>query len=224
MATSRSYGEACATAHALDLIGERWALLIVRELLLGPKRFTDLRRGMPHASPNRLAQRLRELEQVGVVKRRKLGPPSGAWVYELTAWGQQLEPVLVHLGRWGRRSPLRDLGAHISADSLMLALRSDFDPAAGGDLHATYTLGLGEDRFTVRVANGRLTVVRGEASKPDATVHTDPLTFAALLTRRQRLGEAARDGRLTLTGDADAVQRLLDAVPRPQPATLASGG
>jgi ubiquinone biosynthesis protein UbiJ len=106
----------------------------------------------------------------------------------------------------------------------MLALRGDFDPEASGDLHATYTLGIGEDRFTVRVAGGRLTIARGEACDPDATVHTNPRTFAALLTRRQRLDQAARRGQLTLTGDAKAVQRLLDALPRPQPAAPANGG
>src|ERR1035441_5947714 len=90
MSTHRTYRDACRFAHALDLIGERWALLVVRELLLGPKRFTDLRAGLPHASPNVLSQRLRELERAGVVLRRKLGPPAGSRVYELTEWGHEL--------------------------------------------------------------------------------------------------------------------------------------
>ena len=95
----RTYDDACAAAHALDLIGERWALLVVRELLLGPKRFTDLRAGLPGVSPNVLAQRLRELERAGVVRRRKLPPPAASRVYELTDWGKELEPVIVRLGR-----------------------------------------------------------------------------------------------------------------------------
>src|SRR5215204_4140654 len=90
MATMRTYDDGCAAAHALDLIGERWALLVVRELLLGPKRFTDLRAGLPNASPNVLAQRLRELEAAGIVRRRKLPPPAASRVYELTEWGQDL--------------------------------------------------------------------------------------------------------------------------------------
>src|SRR3954452_14710840 len=94
----RSYGEACRFAHALDVVGERWALLVVRELLLGPKRFTDLRRGLPNASTSILTERLRELEQGGVVRRRKLPPPAGASVYELTDWGRELEPIVTQLG------------------------------------------------------------------------------------------------------------------------------
>src|SRR5918997_5673996 len=105
MATMRTYCDGCAAAHALDLVGERWALLVVRELLLGPKRFTDLRAGLPSASPNVLAQRLRELEEAGVVRRRKLPPPAASRVYELTDWGMELEPVIIGLGRWGARSP-----------------------------------------------------------------------------------------------------------------------
>src|SRR5690349_6179762 len=124
----RTYGESCAAAHALDLVGERWALLVVRELLLGPKRFTDLRTGIAHASPNVLAQRLRDLEEVGVVQRRKLPPPAATWVYELTEWGHELEPVITALGRWGARSPSRSADCGMSTDSRILAMRTMFDP------------------------------------------------------------------------------------------------
>ena len=111
MATRRTCCDGCAAAHALDLVGERWALLVVRELLLGPKRFTDLRAGLPGVSPNVLAERLRELERAGVVRRRKLPPPAASRVYELTDWGMELEPVIISLGRWcanncGRRRRL----------------------------------------------------------------------------------------------------------------------
>src|SRR5436190_12492610 len=106
MPERRSYGDSCGIARALDLIGERWALLVVRELVLGPKRFTDLRAGLPNLSADVLAQRLRELDQAGIVRRRKLPPPAGVKVYELTHWGLELEPVLLDLGRWGSRSPL----------------------------------------------------------------------------------------------------------------------
>src|SRR5829696_7206603 len=105
MTTMRTYGDGCAIAQALDLVGERWALLVARELLLGPKRYTDLRRGLPNASPNVLSQRLGELERAGVLRRRKLPPPAASRVYELTEWGMELEPVIVRLGRWGARSP-----------------------------------------------------------------------------------------------------------------------
>src|SRR3954465_13630044 len=105
MATMRTYGDGCAIARALDVVGERWALLVVRELLLGPKRFTDLKRGLPNSSPNVLSERLRELERSGVVKRGKLPPPAGSQVYELTDWGRELEGIVVSLGRWASRSP-----------------------------------------------------------------------------------------------------------------------
>jgi DNA-binding HxlR family transcriptional regulator len=214
---TRTYGEACATAHALDLIGERWALLVIRELLLGPKRFTDLRTGLPNVSPNRLSRRLRELEDLGLVQRRKLAPPSGSWVYELTEWGGELEPVIAQLGRWGRRSPFRDLDAHISSDALMLALRGDFDPTAGDNLSAVYAIRFGEDHFVVRVADGRLDVQRGDVPEPDVAIDTDARTFAAVLTGRQDLKKAIRGGQFTLSGDPDTFSRLLDALPRPKP-------
>lgn len=217
MTSTRTYGEACASAHALDLIGERWALLVVRELLFGPKRFSDLRAGLPAIGPNRLAQRLRELERHEVVRRRKLAPPAGSWVYELTDWGRELEPILIQLGQWGRRSPFRDLTAHISADSLMLAVRGDFHPQPGDYFHATYTLRFNEDHFTVRVADTRIEVTRGHTDNPDVTIDTDIKTFVALLTRTRTPHEAIREGRLAVSGDTTALDRLLNALPRPEP-------
>jgi DNA-binding HxlR family transcriptional regulator len=217
----RTYGDGCAAAHALDLVGGRWALLVVRELLLGPKRFSDLRDGLPHVSPNVLGQRLRELERDGVVRRRKLGPPAGAWVYELTDWGQQLEPVLTHLGRWGLRSPAFGGGGRVSVDSLMLALRSLFDPAASGDLAARYQLRFGPDRLSVRIAAGRIDVWRGETPDPDATLETDPQVFASLLTKRLRVAQAVATGDLKVTGAAHLAQRLFEVSPVPGPAPCA---
>src|SRR5829696_6905312 len=181
MVGKRRYDEGCAVAHALDLVGERWALLVVRELLLGPKRFTDLRVGLPGVSPNVLAQRLRELEGAGVVRRRKLPPPAASKIYELTEWGMELEPVIIGLGRWGTRSPSRPSDAAIGADSIVLALRTMFDPHAADDLGASYELRLGEDRFRAVVSDGRFEVVRGSADWPDATIEADPGTLAALV-------------------------------------------
>src|SRR3954449_819383 len=144
MPAKRTYGDRCGIARALDLVGERWALLVVRELLLGPKRFTDLRAGLPHVSPNVLSQRLRELEEAGIVRRRKLPPPAGVSVYELTEWGEELEPIVTRLGAWGARSPFPPDTEEIGADSIVLALRSLFDPEAAGSMVATYELRLGE--------------------------------------------------------------------------------
>ena len=163
MAPMRTYGDACRTAHALDLVGERWALLIVRELLLGPKRFTDLRAGLRGASPDVLAQRLRELEAAGVLRKRRLGPPVGTSVYELTDWGAELEPVVVALGRWGSRSPLADDELEMSVDAHAIALKADFDQDAAGDLEAIYELRLAGESFRVEVSDREISVARGEA-------------------------------------------------------------
>src|SRR2546430_1285561 len=119
---SRSYQDGCAAAHGLDLVGERWALLVVRELILGPKRFTDLRAGLPGVSANVLTQRLAELEESGIVQRRKLPPPAAAWIYELTPWGLELEPVIMALGLWASRSPGRARGLPMGCDSAVLSL------------------------------------------------------------------------------------------------------
>src|SRR5205085_6969353 len=156
MGVKRTYGEGCAAAHALDLVGERWALLVVRELLLGPKRFTDLRAGIRHASPNVLSQRLRDLDEIGVVRRRTLPPPAASRVYELTEWGMELEPVILALGRFGVRSPQMPRGAGMSASSAILALRTMFDPAAAGDFRGRFELHLGDESFGANVGDGRI--------------------------------------------------------------------
>lgn len=213
--TLRTYGDPCGIARALDLVGERWALLVVRELLLGPKRFTDLRTGLPGASRNVLSQRLRELEQAGIVQRRKLGPPAGAWVYELTDWGRDLEPVVLALGRWGSRAPSMP-GAELSVDALMLALKTTFDPRAAG-LRARYELRLGEDRFRVEVADGQIELARGGADQPDAAIETDSATLRSLVFGDRQLADALHAGAFTFTGDRQAVAHFLHLFPRPAP-------
>jgi len=217
----RTYCDGCAAAHALDLIGERWALLVVRELLLGPKRFTDLRVGLPHVSPNVLAQRLRELERAGVVRRRKLPPPAASRVYELTDWGMELGPVIIGLGRWGAHSPSRPRDAEIGVDSLILSFRTMFDPQAAEGLNASYELWLGEDHFRAVVAEGRFEVARGSVARPDATIETDPGTLAALVYEGRALDEALRSGSLEIEGEESAVERFLTLFPLPEPAAPA---
>lgn len=218
MATMRSYEDGCAAAHALDLIGERWALLVVRELVLGPKRFTDLRSGLPGASPNVLAQRLRELEEAGVVRRRKLPPPAASRVYELTEWGMDLEPVIIRLGRWGARSPSKPRDAALGVDSLILSFRTMFDPRAAEGLRASYELRFGEDRFRAEVAGGHFEVERGSADHPDAIIETDSNTLAALVYDDRDLAEALRSGDVSVEGDKMAVKRFLGLFPLPEPA------
>jgi DNA-binding HxlR family transcriptional regulator len=219
----RTYCDGCAAAHALDLVGERWALLVVRELLLGPKRFTDLRAGLPGVSPNVLAQRLRELERAGVVRRRKLPPPAASKVYELTEWGMELEPVVVSLGRWGARSPSRPLDAELGVDSLILSFRTMFDPLAASALKASYELRLGEESFRAEVADGRFEVARGDAERPDAIIETDPATLAALVYDGRSLAEALSSGDIRIEGDRSAVARFLTLFPLPEPAPTVGG-
>jgi DNA-binding HxlR family transcriptional regulator/putative sterol carrier protein len=220
MATTRTYDDGCAAAHALDLVGERWALLVVRELLLGPKRFTDLRSGLPHASPNVLAQRLRDLEAAGVVRRGKLPPPAASKIYELTEWGRDLEPVIIALGRWGVRSPTKPPDAELGVDSLILSFRTMFDPDRAEGLDAGYEFRLGEDRFRAEVAEGRLEIARGTAEKPDATVEADAGTLAALIYDDLELDDTLSSGDLRIQGDRAAVERFLALFPLPEPAAV----
>src|SRR5918995_2123746 len=223
MATMRTYDDACAAAHALDLIGERWALLVVRELLLSPKRFTDLRAGLSNASPNVLAQRLRELEQAGVVRRRELPPPAASRVYELTDWGEELEPVVSQLGRWGARSPLRPRDAGLSVDSLILSFRTMFDPRAADGLRASYELRLEEDVFRVAVSDRRFEIARGEAERPDATIEADSATLATLVYEGHDLAQALRSGDVKIEGDESAVARFHSLFSLSKPAATAVG-
>jgi DNA-binding HxlR family transcriptional regulator len=218
MVGRRKYDEGCAVSHALDLIGERWALLVVRELLLGPKRFTDLRAGIPGASPDVLATRLRELQEVGVVRQHKLPPPAGSQVYELTDWGVELEPVVTHLGRWGSRSPAMPHDAHSSIDSLLLSLRSMFDPQAARGLSVTITLRVEEHPFHVEIIDGELNLAGGEANHPAATLETDRHTLAALLYGGRQLDDALHASEATVTGTTTVVARFLQLFPLPEPA------
>ena len=218
MATLRTYGDGCGIAQALDLVGERWALLVVRELLLGPKRFTDLRHGLPNASPNVLAERLRELETAGIVKRDKLPPPAGSRVYELTEWGRELEPTVIALGRWAARSAGFDREAPVGVDSEVLALTALFNQSAAEGFRATLELRLGEERFRVTVADEAIEVARGGAQGADATIATDPKTLSAVLWGDGTLPAAERAGDLVIEGDRPAVKRFVRLFALPEPA------
>jgi DNA-binding HxlR family transcriptional regulator len=207
--TARSYGDPCGIARALDCVGERWALLVVRELLLGPKRFTDLRNGLTGASPNVLSQRLRELEESGIVRRRKVG---GA-TYELTEWGLELAPVLRQLGRWGARSPARPEGT-LGVDALMIALESTFDAGAAAELQATLELRLGEERFSAEIDRGSFEIRRAAPKRADAIVATDPATLRALVFGDRKLEGAP----VTIDGDKRLARAFFRIFVRPPPA------
>jgi DNA-binding HxlR family transcriptional regulator len=208
----RSYGDPCGIARALDLVGERWALLVVRELLLGPKRFTDLRAGLPNVGPDMLAQRLRELEQTGVVQRATLPPPAGVRVYELTDWGRQLEPVVLALGRWGSQAPFGAGRGELGVDAMVLALKTVFDPARGDGLRGqVFELRLGETPFALRVGDKVLDARRGHASDPVARIVTDPGVLQDVLWHDRPLSA----GGLQIAGDRRAGERFLALFPIP---------
>ncbi|WP_165987361.1 helix-turn-helix domain-containing protein [Streptomyces sp. YIM 98790] len=218
MATNRSYQDACGAAHALDLVGERWALLVVRELLLGPKRYSDLKEDLPGISTNVLATRLSELERHGVLRKEKLPPPSRAQVYELTPWGLELEPVIRLIGRWGARSPAHRRDAHLSISTFVLSLRTNFDPgrAAGADL--LLELRIGEHRFRATVAGGEFEVIPGRAEGPHAVLDGGPKTLASLVYGGRPVADAEAAGELTVSGDRAAVERFLNCFTLPEPA------
>ena len=221
MAGRRKYNSGCAVAHALDLVGERWALLVVRDLVLGPKRFTDLLAGLPGASADVLTQRLRELTEAGVVDRRRLSPPAASWVYELTPWGAELAPVVLGLAQWASRSPTMRYDAPLGTDSLMLSLQALFDGPAAADLEATIAVHLGDERFQLHIADGELTVARGEIDEPDATIDTDQTTLMSLLRTDRPLDEVLASGNLRVAGERAIVERFRRLFPLPQPIPIA---
>jgi len=215
MPTSRSYRDSCGIARALDVVGERWALLVVRELLLAPQRFSELRHALPHVSSNLLADRLRELEHNGVI-RRGLAPTDGPRVYELTEWGRKLEPILLSLGDWGIDVPQPPPPAALSATSVLIFLRRAArpDPAAPP---TNCRLELGSRVWTVRLASGRVQVQPGEPATAAVSLRADPKTLSALLVDPATLTTACADGSVAVVGDLSAIGRLLHAVTDPWP-------
>jgi DNA-binding HxlR family transcriptional regulator len=213
MGTMRTYGDGCSSAHALDLVGERWALLIVRDLLFGPKRFSDLTAGLPQGSPNVLTQRLRELESAGVVRRRKLPPPASTMVYELTEWGAELEPILMGLQRWGAASPTFPHDVPVGCDAAMLALKNGFDPRAAADVSGVVEIRFGSGTFAVTVGDGQLDIRRGAADHPGAVVVTEPVTLEEVAFGMRPLDDAESSGDLRIDGDNAVAERFLGLFP-----------
>jgi DNA-binding HxlR family transcriptional regulator/putative sterol carrier protein len=219
MAGKRSYSEACGVARALDTVGERWALMVVREMLLGPKRFTDIRAGLPGLSPDVLAQRLKELEAAGVVRKRTLPPPAASKVYELTPAGQALEPVLIALCRWGGANAPPPLeGQGMSFDAHLVSLRTLFEPQLAEGLETTVQLVLGDERFRARVAGGELELERGEEPEAEVTIETDAGTLIDIAHGRLELSDALAADRIEITGDEDKAALFLGLFPLPAPA------
>ena len=211
----RRYDDACGTAHALDLIGERWALLVMRELMLGPKRFSDIRADLPGISANILTQRLEGLEAAGLLVRRRLPPPASAQVYELTDWGYEAEPIVQVLGRWAARSPDHDPTLPLSPVSLMLSFRTMFDAGRAKGLDARIGFRLGHERFVLRVEDGRITNARGDPSGLPVIVAGDATSVAAAVYGGVPLEALEAECALRVEGDRELAARFATLFPLP---------
>ena len=214
-AGKRRYDDACGTAHALDLIGERWSLLVMRELMLGPKRFGDLRADLPGISANVLTQRLEGLEASGLLVRRRLPPPASTQVYELTPWGYEAEPIVQSLGKWAARSPAHDPTLPISATSIMLSFRTMFDPARAGDFRARIGFRLGAEHFIAEVKDGRFESARGGTEGANAIFTGTPTGLAAAIYGGQPFDLLESAGMLKVEGDLAAAERFTTLFPLP---------
>jgi len=200
----------------MELIGERWAMLLVRELLLGPKRFTELRRGLPGVAANVATQRLRELVAAGVVRHHTLPPPVSSKVYELTEWGYELEPVVRSLATWAARSPAMRHDDPLSIDSMMLALRTLYVP---GEFTGVVGMRIDVDEFVATVTD-ECVVARGHAPAPDFALATDAGTFRAMIWGRYPLAAAVVAGGTAFTGYLPTAQAFLRCFPAPEPAGI----
>jgi len=214
----RHYDDACATAHALDLIGDRWALPVMRELMFGPKRFSDLRRDLPGISANILTQRLEGLEEAGVLIRHKLPPPASAWVYELTDWGYASEPIFQVLGRWGAMSPMHDPTGPFSASSCLLSFRTMIDAERSAGLSARIGFRFGEESFLATIADGGIVAARGPVKDADLVFTGEPRTMAAAVYGGVPLDALEAQGALTIEGDRALAQRFTTLFPLPEKA------
>ncbi|MGY4907671.1 winged helix-turn-helix transcriptional regulator [Streptomyces sp. 900116325] len=225
MPAQRGYRQACGVARGLDIVGERWSLLVVRELLLGPKRFTDLQQALPTASPNALSDRLRELSDAGVLRRRQLPPPGNVRIYELTAWGRGLEPIVVALGTWALAIPPTAEQLFVSADSVMLTIRTFFAPAPERP-DATLRIELRDHGpagvFGVRLTSSGADVAHEPPEEPDATLVTTTEALLAAFGSDDLAGLVAAGA--VIVGEPKAVRHLVANVRVPASTDQHSNG
>ena len=220
----RRYDDACGTAHALELVGERWALLIVRELMLGPKRFSDLRADLPGLSANVLTQRLEGLEATGILTRRRLPPPAPAQVYELTPWGLEAETFVKSMGRWAARSPGHDPTMQISATSTILSFRTMFNPERAKGFDATIGLRMDDQAFFARFKDGTMIAERtpggGDIDGADVILTGSPRAVAGFVHGGHPLDAMVAAGALLFEGDRAVAERFATLFPLPDKVTL----
>jgi DNA-binding HxlR family transcriptional regulator len=206
----REYGQYCSVAKALDVVGGRWTLLIVRELLFGPRRFKDLLDGLPGIGTNLLSDRLRHLEEEAVIERRTLPPPAGSTVYDLTELGRGLEPIILDISRWGwNRIQDRDRNDHFHPRWLLMGMKTGYDREAAAGVEETYEFRIGDEIFHVRVDDGVVDGLDGPAPHPDLVVHSQPDDFLRAGDSRQALAKALKQGKIRVEGDPVAREHCM---------------
>jgi DNA-binding HxlR family transcriptional regulator len=212
-ATKRWYDDACGTALALEFVGERWSLLVIRELIYGPRRFGEIKANLPGISANVLTQRLESLEEAGIVVRRRLPSPANVQVYDLTDWGREAEVAIREMGRWAARSPRHDPMAFMSTASAMTSLRTLIDPVRASKVAMTVAFRFPNDAFVARVADGGIAITRGEAEDADVTFIGDTLAMRRTIYGKEGLDD---DGLLTVAGDRASARTFIDLFALPE--------
>ena len=217
----RTYNQYCATARTLDLVGERWTLLLVRDLLTGPKRFGDLQKSLRGMGTGLLAARMKHLEREGLVEKITLPPPARTPAYALTEAGRELGPAVLALARWGTRWAMgeRREGETFHPGWAVLAMEAFFDPAAAEGVRAVYEFRVDDEIFHVRVADGAVEAAHGPAQLPDAILQTSEDVLVQLSEGRTTLAEAIRNRTIATSGDKEALRRLRTLFRRPSPAS-----
>ena len=209
-AEKRWYDDACGTALALEFIGERWSLLIMRELMFGPRRFGEIKANLPGISANVLTQRLEGLEEQGILVKRKLPSPGSVQAYELTPWGLEAEPILQETGRWATRSMRHDPTLYLSPASCMMSFRTMIDRKLAQGLRITIGFRFPTDSFVGEVADGNIVIRRGETDRADVTFITDQSTLALTIYGKAPFDEQEAAGVMTIEGDRAAAQQFAD--------------
>ena len=211
---NRWYNDACGTALALEFAGERWSLLIMRELMLGPRRFSDLRASLPGISANILTMRLERLRVLDILRRRQLDPPANVQVYELTPWGHEAEPIFQAMSRWALRSPLHDPTLPLTPVSAMLSLRAMLRPDHSAP-PMTAGFRFGRDMFISELSGSSLHIRRGKPDVVDIEFDTDTTSFVRLVYGKQPLEALEGQGLLTLKGDRAVAKVFVDCFELP---------
>jgi DNA-binding HxlR family transcriptional regulator len=214
-AKSKWYDDACGTALAMELVGERWTLLIVRELMFGGRRFGELKANLPGISANILTQRLEGMEASHILTRRKLPPPASVQVYELTAWGYESERAIQELGRWAVRSPEHDTSLPLSAASIMMSFRTMISAERSAGTAATVGFRFGAESFVATLAEGSIAIVRGDVAGADLVITSDPVSLASVVYGGRPIADAESAGVLAVSGDRALLARFATFFPLP---------